>query len=522
MKKTLLFIISILACGTSYAISISDEKVEETLKRLDAEIEKREIYLTNKQNSIDALKSSFSTDTLKNLDIMMEIGDEYVAFDNDSALIYYDKGYKLAKSLNIDSLATSFRLKRATYLPLAGFIDHATNEYDAIDSTQLNPALLTQYYEAGKQLYSYISSFFSNYPNTSTKWYTLALQCQDKHLERLDHNSLIYKLNIGEQYLDSGEYSKAKATLEEALNSLNEASNDYARAAHALARIASIEKNNNEYIYYLALSTIADIKSATLEVVSMQELGAKLLELNDITRAHTYSSVALANAVRCKATMRMIQSSKAMPIIDQAHTIKTQNWERIKSYINIAIFALVLTLVAILIYLYFKNKRLNIVQNNLVIANNIKEVYISQFLNLCSSYMSKLSQFSDIVNRKISSGKVEDLYKITKSGKFIEEQSKDFYDIFDNAFLNIYPTFIESVNDLLRPDMQIELKENEKLNTDLRILAFMKLGIDDTSRIAQMLNYSVNTIYAYRNKLKNRAIDRENFEENVMNIKSIS
>ena len=522
MKKALLLIISILACGTSYAISISDEKVEETLKRLDSEIEKREIYLTNKQNSIDALKSSLSTDTLKNLDIMMEIGDEYVAFDNDSALFYYDKGYKLAKSLNIDSLATSFRLKRATYLPLAGFIDHATNEYDAIDSTQLNPALLTQYYEAGKQLYSYISSFFSNYPNTSTKWYTLALQCQDKHLERLDHNSLIYKLNIGEQYLDSGEYSKAKATLEEALNSLNEASNDYARAAHALARIALIEKNDNEYIYYLALSTIADIKSATLEVVSMQELGAKLLELNDITRAHTYSSVALANAVRCKATMRMIQSSKAMPIIDQAHTIETQNWERIKSYINIAIFALVLTLVAILIYLYFKNKRLNIVQNNLVIANNIKEVYISQFLNLCSSYMSKLSQFSDIVNRKISSGKVEDLYKITKSGKFIEEQSKDFYDIFDNAFLNIYPTFIESVNDLLRPDMQIELKENEKLNTDLRILAFMKLGIDDTSRIAQMLNYSVNTIYAYRNKLKNRAIDRENFEENVMKIKSIS
>ena len=522
MKKTLLFIISILACGTSYAISISDEKVEETLKRLDSEIEKREIYLTQQQNTIDALKSSLSTDTLKNLDIMMEIGDEYVAFDNDSALFYYDKGYKLAKSLNIDSLATSFRLKRATYLPLAGFIDHATNEYDAIDSTQLNPALLTQYYEAGKQLYSYISSFFSNYPNTSTKWYTLALQCQNKHLERLDHNSLIYKLNIGEQYLDSGEYSKAKATLEEALNSLNEASNDYARAAHALARIASIEKNNNEYIYYLTLSTIADIKSATLEVVSMQELGAKLLELNDITRAHTYSSVALANAVRCKATMRMIQSSKAMPIIDQAHTIKTQNWERIKSYINIAIFALVLTLVAILIYLYFKNKRLNIVQNNLVIANNIKEVYISQFLNLCSSYMSKLSQFSDIVNRKISSGKVEDLYKITKSGKFIEEQSKDFYDIFDNAFLNIYPTFIENVNALLLPDKQIELKENEKLNTDLRILAFMKLGIEDSSRIAQMLNYSVNTIYAYRNKLKNRAIDRENFEENVMNIKSIS
>ena len=136
--------------------------------------------------------------------------------------------------------------------------------------------------------------------------------------------------------------------------------------------------------------------------------------------------------------------------------------------------------------------------------------------------MEKLTQFSDTVNRKISAGKAEDLYKITKSGKFIEEQSKEFYDVFDNAFLNIYPTFIENVNALLLPDKQIELKEDEKLNTDLRILAFMKLGIDDSGRIAQMLNYSVNTIYAYRNKLKNRAIDRDNFEENIAKIKSIS
>ena len=522
MKKTLLFIISILTCSTSYAISISKEKVEETLKRLDSEIEKRETYLTQQQNTIDSLKSLLSTDSTKNLSLLMDIGNEYVAFDNDSALFYYEKGYNLAKSLNIDSVAISFKLKRATYLPLAGFIDYANDEFNSIDTTQLSPTLLTQYYETGKQLYSYISSYFGNYPSTSFKWHTLSLNYQAKLIDRLDHSSLTYKLNIGEQYLDLGEHSKAKATLEETLNSLNESSNEYARTAHALARIASIEKNDNEYIYYLALSTIADIKSATLEVVSMQELGAKLLELNDITRAHVYSSIALANAVRCKATMRMIQSSKAMPVIDQAHAIETQNWQRVKSFINIAIIFLVLILIGMLIYLIFKNKHLSTVQNNLVIANNIKEVYISQFLNLCSTYMSNLLQFSDIVNRKISSGKVEDLYKITKSGKFIEEQSKDFYDIFDNAFLNIYPTFIENVNALLLPDKQIELKENEKLNTDLRILAFMKLGIEDSSRIAQMLNYSVNTIYAYRNKLKNRAIDRENFEENVMKIKSIS
>ena len=226
MKKTLLFIISIFACSTSYAISISDEKVEETLKRLDSEIEKREIYLTQQQNTIDSLKSSFSTDSTKNLSLLMKIGNEYVAFDNDSALFYYEKGYNLAKSLNIDSVAISFKLKRATYLPLAGFIDHANDEFNSIDTTQLSSTLLTQYYETGKQLYSYISSYFVNYPSTSSKWYTLSLNYQAKLIDRLDHSSQTYKLNIGEQYLDSGEISKAKATLEETLNSLNESSNE--------------------------------------------------------------------------------------------------------------------------------------------------------------------------------------------------------------------------------------------------------------------------------------------------------
>ena len=102
---------------------------------------------------------------------------------------------------------------------------------------------------------------------------------------------------------------------------------------------------------------------------------------------------------------------------------------------------------------------------------------------------------------------------MTKSGKFIEEQSHEFYEVFDNAFLHIYPDFLTHVNALLRPDARIELKPGEMLNTDLRILAFMRLGIEESTRIAQVLNYSLNTIYSYRNRLKARALDKENFEK---------
>jgi len=159
-------------------------------------------------------------------------------------------------------------------------------------------------------------------------------------------------------------------------------------------------------------------------------------------------------------------------------------------------------------------------QQRLSEANRSKEVYISQFLTLCSVYMDKLKQFSKLVTRKIGAGQVDDLYRMAKNGKFVEDESREFYEVFDNAFLHIYPDFVAQVNALLQPDKQIEIKDGEGLNTDLRILAFMRLGIEDSSSIAQVLNYSLNTIYAYRNRLKARAISRDTFERDIMRIDS--
>lgn len=522
MNRLLLLIFCTVFCvNISIALDISNNKIEETLVRLDNEITKRDIYIAQQQTRIDSLKETLSLCKKDSLQIIMEIGDEYVAFDNDSAIYYYDKGFNTSIANNLDSTALVFRLKRNTFLPLAGIIEYAATDYENIDSAAIPSGLQELYFESGKQMYSYIASFYTNYPSIFNHWKEKSLICQSKLLNILDKSSIKYNLYHGEYLLDSQEYAKAKAILEEALNNLDINSNLSARISHALARIALIQNKENEYIYHLAQSTIADIKSTTLEVVSMQELGEKLFEKGDITRAHSYSSIALANAVKCNASMRMIQSSKAMPIIVQAHSAEIKEWQKLIMYVIIGIIILLLILIVILIYLRIEANRLNHARAKLEAANNIKQIYISQFLNLCSIYMEKLTQFSDTVNRKISTGKAEDLYKITKSGKFIEQQSREFYEVFDNAFLNIYPNFIDNVNSLLLPDKQIELKNDEKLNTELRILAFMKLGIDEGSRIAQMLNYSVNTIYAYRNKLKNKAINRDTFEDDIMKIKSI-
>ena len=270
------------------------------------------------------------------------------------------------------------------------------------------------------------------------------------------------------------------------------------------------------------MSAIADTRGATLEVASLQELGKTIYLSGDIEHAYDYLSVALSEAVECNAPLRILQSSQVLPIIESAHKAEIRG-SKIRNYIVMAIMAILLIILGATLYvLHRKNRQMNRMALRLEDANSTKDVYISQFLNLCSIYMDKLTQFNKMVNRKITTGKVDDLLKITKQGKYIEEHSKEFYDVFDDAFLHIYPNFVNEVNHLLRPEEQIILREGEKLNTDLRIIAFMRLGIEESSRIAQMLNYSVYTIYTYRNKLKNRAVSRDTFETDIMNIKSVS
>ncbi len=214
----------------------------------------------------------------------------------------------------------------------------------------------------------------------------------------------------------------------------------------------------------------------------------------------------------------MSQTTELLNIVENHHNRQMAQW---RVWLYVIIIFLVICLVSLIVAIWYLRRQLVKVANMkqvLQTANRAKDVYISQFLNLSSIFMDKLKEFCKLTNRKISAGQTDELYKITKSGKFIEEQSREFYKVFDESFLNLYPDFVEKVNELLRPDEQIALNDGETLNSDLRILAFMRLGIEDTNRIAHTLNYSVNTIYAYRNKLRNRAINRDTFEADIMAI----
>ena len=125
-----------------------------------------------------------------------------------------------------------------------------------------------------------------------------------------------------------------------------------------------------------------------------------------------------------------------------------------------------------------------------------------------------------MINKKISSGQTAEVLKITRSQDVLDKEFEELYANFDTAFLQLFPDFVNKVNDLFIEEDNIVLKRDEIFNTELRILALIRLGINDSQQIADFLRYSVNTIYNYRAKIKNRAnVTRTDFESLIMLIR---
>ncbi len=521
--KRLIGLIMICWVMSAMGAGITWHDVDTVLNRLDREIVVRDRYLTAKRRAIDSLKLDLkeSADVKRKVATYERLGRNYTAYNNDSALFFFTEGRTMAAKSGLDSMAMAIDLRRISLMPLAGFYDVSRDMFEAIDTAALSPRMKALYYDTGRQMFNYIAAYFPEYPEVYREAMDRSNAMQVNLLANLPAGSPGYLLNLGEHLFQEREYARARSILSDLLERIPDTDNLYARAAYLMAAIARARGNNDEYLYYLGRSAIADIRGGTLEVSSLQELGKRMFELNNVGRAHDYLRVAHRNAVECGAILRVLESSRSMPLIETAHTIELNHSRRWLMVILIVMGVLLVVMVALLFDLRRKMVRLSQMKESLRSANRVKEIYISQFLSLCSIYMDKLNQFCKLAQRKISTGKVDDLYKLTKSGKFVDEQSSEFYEVFDSAFLHIYPTFISDVNNLLRPDSRIELREGEQLNTDLRILAFMRLGIEESTRIAQILNYSVYTIYTYRNKLKNRAVNRDTFEDDIMKIGAI-
>ena len=166
-----------------------------------------------------------------------------------------------------------------------------------------------------------------------------------------------------------------------------------------------------------------------------------------------------------------------------------------------------------------KNEELSSLNTKLSETNRLKDEYIGKFLSACSEYIDKIDNYRIKINRKLKANQMSDLMKMTSSDQLKQDEIKELFDNFDSVFLNIFPNFVVDFNLLLQPQHRIIPPSKTQLTTDLRIFALIRLGIEESSRIAEFLRYSPNSIYNYRARIKSKALcNREEFEQKVKEI----
>ena len=279
------------------------------------------------------------------------------------------------------------------------------------------------------------------------------------------------------------------------------------------------------------------------ENTSLRAIADRLFDEGDIDRAYRYMRVAVDDANFYGTRLRNIQASRIVPKIIDAYQTKQEQGHRKMMWLLgiISVIALLLVGGVIAIYQLFKryrrlngqkkaineqlrqvNAQLGETVEELHEANGLlqereqlKEQYIARFLALSSKFIDRGEEQRKALYRLYRDRKAEDLVRELKSTNFGNENARLFYENFDNAFLNIYPTFVDEVNKLLQEDGKIEVKQGKRLTTESRVLALIRIGITDNQSIAAILRASLTTIYTYRSKLKARAIDKDTFENDV-------
>lgn len=275
-------------------------------------------------------------------------------------------------------------------------------------------------------------------------------------------------------------------------------------ARNISAYYAYYEGDSEDRLYYLALSALSDVRTGVEHSEALSQLGRILLKRGDYQRAEAYI---LYSEPQSPAANLYLSADRRHDI----HLI----------ILYCVIFLLTLALI-VLAYLYLKQRH----ANHLLAAekegyykyNLSQEEVIQQLLRMCEAGMEGNDDLIRLVGRKIKAGQAQDLLRSVEDGKFQAERAELFCRAFDEMIYTILPDFKAQVNELFMSDKQIEVTDGPQLTAELRILAFMRLGIDEPTKLNRFLGLSINTIYTYRNKAKSRALDRDNFDQNIKNI----
>lgn len=590
MKIYIIVFITLLLASCSERNPDTQSGLKALYDELDYEIDRSKDYEIAKENRINQLRKSYAVarDQKQKTEIVNHLIAEFDAYNADSALYYISCNLRRPAVRSIPGEFTRLTIKRADVLAHAGLFSDALYIMQQIPRDSLDSQLLEPYYSTYCATYQYLSEYANEHETALGHEHLRALYA-DSLMSVIKPGSFNHLVYVMAERARAGDTDSAIAELSKHLDEYTLGSREYSILASTLAYIYKLAGMPDEYKHYLVLSAISDVRGAVKENMSFREVATVMFEDGDVERANRYLKKSIADANFYSAMMRNAQSSKILPVIDDAYSsLQNQLNCRLRYMVGVSsVLSVVLVITILLILkqirslhranaevgnanlelshlseqlketnrelkgkndelsalseelraknseLADKNDRLSVVSARLQVANEelevknyelrdfnrTKEQYAGLFMEYCSSAISTLQHYQQSLRVLTAQGGNRNaLLKKLESTEIADHLLKNFYVKFDEAILNIYPAFVDKFNALLNPGEQVVLKSGELLNTELRLFALIRIGIDDSAKIAEFLRCSISTVYTYRSKMRRRAINPDEFENEVRNL----
>jgi hypothetical protein len=535
----------------------SQDDFSSLLLKLDSAIAESKLYTQKREDRIKRYKDELRTVkpfSIAAYNINSLLFNEYRPYICDSAIEYKNKNIDIALQLHDTEREYESEIQLAYLMGSIGLYKEAVDLIQSIDRSKLPKSLLVDYYNAHLRVYGEIA-FYTQDKRRSNKYWNVFNIYLDSLKSVINRNSQLYLQLKEDSVRNTRNFEYALKLNDIWLSMTKQGTPDYALVTFHRSLIYQFQGNKEKQKYYLVLSAISDIHSAIKDQASLRMLAQILYNEGNIDRAYNYIRFSWNATMFYNARLRNLQTSSILSLIDKTYQVKIENQKTKLQYYLMLISSLMILLILTVFIIYRQVKRLSTTKKNLQRANaalnhlntelnklnemltsvnlvltttnnelsesnKIKELYIGRFIELCSIYINKIDDFRKKINTKIKDGNINEAKLMTQSQDIMDDEFEELYTNFDNAFLQLFPDFVEKINELLNDKDKFIMKEGELLNPELRIIALMRLGISDGSKISQFLRYSLTTVYNYRTKTKNRTyLPKEEFDIKILQIR---
>ena len=576
-----ILILTITICLSTISARADNTKLYKRLDSVianRAEYEaKKEKRLHDIKNAINYVNNA--TDKLR---IYERLINEYTPYKYDSAMVYVQKAINLAKQTNSSEYYTQYQILKARQLVYRGFYIEAKEILEKLEIPPTNRHINYLYNCSLSALYFNLNMSTKNteycqrYSTLFQDYIDKAIEyCPKKDAQ-------YYYMKGVQLFYSKGTIHDIITCFNKAMSLLEPDSRLYAMSAYVLSKTYDRSHQSEQQERYLLLAAISDIMASTNEYVALQEVALSLYKDKDnLRKANEYINISLMDADAYSNRLRRAELYANLRVIRSAYNKKLQEQGTWQNVAIICILVLMAIIVTTIVYVVRKNHLLKLKENELKTlteqlsadnkqhkkdnkalkdsndalkdsnkalkdsnkalqdsndelkgsnkalqdsndefeyTNAKRESMANAFIMLCYQYIERLKNQRKLVIRKIKTNQQNELLSTLSSSRQSAEESQNFFSQFDKIFLSLYPSFVKELNTLLLPEAQIQLKEDNELTPTLRVAALIRLGVTESAMIAGILSYSPQTIYNYRSTLKNSAIDKEHFEENLQKL----